>query len=81
MDDVGRAKFVEGASGKRELTKENWSMTGNIHRLREQIAVALVFQRVKTVADLHRGDCSNIWRMTPAAAGLSQAYARDRLSG
>lgn len=80
MDDLGRTKFVEGASGKRHLPKENRFMTGNIHRLREQIAVALVFQRARTVSDLHRGDCSNIWRMTPAASGLSQAYQRDNLN-
>ena len=76
VDKQGRPKFVEGEPGLRKLPRSQYSMTRNIRKLRDQIAIGLVFQRAHTIAELHQRDCSNIVEVTPEAAQLSYAYGQ-----
>lgn len=76
LDIQGRPKFVEGEPGIRMLPKSQYSMTRNINRLRQQIAIGLVFQRAQSIEELHQRDCSNIVEVTSEAAYLSDAYGQ-----
>lgn len=76
VDDLGRPEFVEGEKGVRMLPQDRYSMTRNIRKLRQQIAIGLVFQRAGSIAELHQRDCSNIREVTNNAGSLSVAYGR-----
>ena len=82
IDTIGRPKFVEGETGIREIPHENasgleriGSQTGNIKRLRDQLSVGLVFQRAKSIQELHTRDCDNVVQVTSSASNLSLPYA------
>jgi hypothetical protein len=76
LDAQGRPQFVEGEPGVRILPHEKYSMTRNIHKLKQQAAIGLVFQRAQSIEALQQRDCSNIVEVTAEAAQLSDAYGQ-----
>lgn len=76
VDDIGRPTYVEGETGVRHLSENRMSMTGNIRTLRDNLALGLVFQRAKSIPELHQRNCENIVQVTPEAASKSQPYAK-----
>ena len=76
VDDLERPKFVEGETGIREITPERMSMTGNIKKLRDRLSNGLVFQRLKSIPELHNRDCDNVVEVTAEADALSKAYGQ-----
>lgn len=75
-DALGRIRFSEGEGGIRELTPERFSLTGNIDRLLQSLAVALVFQRKNTIDEVHSTEFVNVVQVSEAASGLSRPYAQ-----
>jgi hypothetical protein len=78
VDTLGRPNFVEGAPGVRKFTDsdpDNRSLTGNLKRLKQQLAIALVFQRVHNLSEMHQRDCNDIIEGTPEVQELGRPYA------
>lgn len=76
VDDIERPRFVEGETGVRQIHPDRISQTGNIESLREQLSNGLLFQRAKSIPELHIRSCENVKQVTEEASRKSQAYAK-----
>lgn len=87
FDLQGRIRFPEGEGGIRILSENNGtfdadnlddrkSLVRNIERLIFAMSVGLVFQRVKTVEEMHKKGPVNVVHVSQNASELSHPYAR-----